>query len=324
MKIIVCTPAGRRKYLNILKQYILSDPNVHEWHLWQNCRNYNDLEYVRTLARENNKVRLIEIKGSDGTNRSVNGFYSFCNDPDVFYVKMDDDIVYIHPKAILNLFESAIKEKDFAIYWSPFVVNNAICSAVLSAKGVISTTKTLSLTAQASDYYGWRSPLFCRYLHETFLESVENGLLDQWLDDYVLSLGAQRFSINCIGFFGETVLRLGDQFCPLGVDDEEHISAKLPIITGLPGRLIGRALVVHYSFFTQEYYLNRFPEILARYAKLAKADDIYDNVYDFDMIGYIKRLWKSSKYYLKNVINNDFGLYLGKQKKAMRISMRVK
>lgn len=70
--------------------------------------------------------------------------------------------------------------------------------------------------------------------------------------------------------------------------------------------------------------MNRFPEILARYAKLAKADDLYGNVYDFDMIGYIKRLWKSSKYYLKNVINNDFGLYLGKQKRAMRISIRVK
>jgi len=36
MKVIAVTPAGRRRYLELLAKYVLSDEAVAEWHLWDN------------------------------------------------------------------------------------------------------------------------------------------------------------------------------------------------------------------------------------------------------------------------------------------------
>jgi hypothetical protein len=71
-------------------------------------------------------------------------------------------------------------------------------------------------------------------------------------------------SINCIGFFGADVARLGDLFCPLGVDDEEWISGVLPLLTRRVGRVLGGNTVAHYSFYTQEFVLNQ-TDILDKY-----------------------------------------------------------
>ena len=43
MKLIVVTPAGREKYLRLLSHYVLKSSDVHEWHLWDNCRLPEDL-----------------------------------------------------------------------------------------------------------------------------------------------------------------------------------------------------------------------------------------------------------------------------------------
>jgi hypothetical protein len=99
-RIVVVTPAGRRKYLDVLKHYILNDYSIDAWHLWDNCRSEADRRYIYELERISPKISIISIKGSDGSNASVNRFYTKCRDPDVFYIKMDDDIVYL-PKNFL-------------------------------------------------------------------------------------------------------------------------------------------------------------------------------------------------------------------------------
>ena len=73
-----------------------------------------------------------------------------------------------------------------------------------------------------------------------------------------------RFSINCLGVFGRDRNALGEAFCPIDVDDEEHISAFLPMLTKRPGQIIGDELVAHFSYYTQERVV-RDTDILARY-----------------------------------------------------------
>ncbi len=265
-KIIAVTPAGRKRYLEILKNYILKDNSIDEWHLWDNCRKEEDRKYIEELEKKHNKIKVIRVEKTDGTNRSVNQFYQLTNDINTFYIKIDDDIVYMTENLGEKLYSKALSEKDNYVWWSPLVVNNAICSYIFKHLGVIDTKAPLS--AQASCFIGWRSPVFCNNLHNAFLNSIKNNNISHWLLNQDFEVSLSRFSINTIGYFGETVKKLGEKFCPLGVDDEEYISATLPLLLGKPGKIIGSALVSHFAFNTQEEYLLRYSNILDEYAKI--------------------------------------------------------
>jgi hypothetical protein len=265
-RIVVVTPAGRRKYLDLLKHYILNDDSIDSWQLWDNCRNEEDRHYIHELERMSSKINVISVKGSDGSNLSVNRFYVHCRDPDVFYIKMDDDIVYLPKEFGKRLYNKAVGEKNNYTWWSPLVVNNAICTWLLKYHGRIHIGNGVS--AQAGCSYGWRNPVFAKALHEVFVQAVTTDNLSAFqVPDFEINLG--RFSINCIGFFGDFAASLSeDEFCPLGVDDEEWLSAVLPSRAGKPGRIAGDIVISHFSYFTQERALLYY-DILRKYYQLA-------------------------------------------------------
>jgi hypothetical protein len=267
-RIVAVTPAGRRHYLEVLKGYILRDDSIDEWQLWDNCRTIDDRLYIERLAQQHPKISLVRGKGSDGTNRSVNQFYHLLSDPHTFYIKLDDDIVYLPSDFGRELHERAARDKQKYLYWSPLVINNALCSWILKYHSKI--TVGSPLTASAGCTIGWRSPYFAIALHRAFCDALESGLTGRFkTGNFDVSLA--RFSINCIGFFGDEVARLGAEFCPLGVDDEEWLSAVLPSKLGKPGRIVGDVLIAHFSFFTQEDELLR-SDILERYYRVAGLD----------------------------------------------------
>jgi GT2 family glycosyltransferase len=253
-RIVAVTPAGRRHYLELLHHYIRQDHGIDEWQLWDNCRSAADRVYINALAERDPRIRVVRLAGTDGSNRSVNRFYPMANDGDTFYIKMDDDLVYLPPQLASRLYRRALAERERAIWWSPLIVNNAVCSALL--KHHSSLRITAGLTAQASCPIGWRNPLFAQRLHQAFLAALrsQRGAVFQIPD---VSLAGARFSINCIGFFGADQHALGEQFCPPGVDDEEWISAVLPVRSGRSGRVLGDMAVAHFSFYTQESALLR-------------------------------------------------------------------
>lgn len=262
-RIVVVTPAGRRAYLDLLRHYILRDRHVEEWHLWDNCRHVLDREYIESLARGEDRIRIVRMGDADGSNRCINAFYSTCSDSGTFYIKMDDDIVHLGEGTASNLLATAVAEKERFLWWSPVVVNNALCSWLLQQRGVLDTDR--ELTAQASCATGWKDPRFAVKLHRAFLAMLSRGERIV-IPDSTVSLS--RFSINCIGFFGEDVARYGSLFCPSGVSDEEWISAALPLRTGRPGRIVGAGCVAHYSFYPQERLLNS-TDVLDGYYALA-------------------------------------------------------
>lgn len=251
-KIVVVTPAGRKKYLNLLKAYILDDPVVSEWHLWDNCRSESDRVYIEDLAKAHDKIKIIKTDYADGTNSSVNRFYKFASDPNTFYFKVDDDIIYIKPGTFDRVYKTALTTKDDHIWWSPLVINNAVCSWILKYKSKLNIAANLS--AQAADSIGWRSPYFAKSLHALFLHQLERRNLEVFeVSNTEISGG--RFSINFIGFFGSEVKKDIIQFCPPAVDDEEWISAVLPALRDKRGLVVGDCLVSHFSYYTQERYL---------------------------------------------------------------------
>jgi hypothetical protein len=264
-KIICVTPAGRRRYLELLKRSIGRETEIHEWHLWDNCRRNEDRVYLNELARGGPRIKIIRIEGADGTNQSVNRFYRFCNDPEAFYLKVDDDMVYLPGNLSGRLYRQAAAERERYIWWSPLVVNNAICSWLIKHHSQVSIPGQLS--CQASYPRGWSDGQFAEFLHGQFLEALENGEVQKFcVPDFEVSLS--RFSINCIGFFGQDVLELGEGFCPPECDDEEWISAVLPSLTGRPGRIVGGLIAAHFSYFPQEAGLLR-SGILDHYYRIA-------------------------------------------------------
>ena len=264
-KIICVTPAGRRRYLELLIHYIRRETEIREWHLWDNCRSSDDRAYLNELARDNPKIKIIRIDGADGANTSVNRFYRFCNDPEAFYLKVDDDIVYLEENLSGRLYRQAAAERERYLWWSPLVVNNAVCSWLIKHHSQVPIEEELS--CQASFPRGWLDAEFAESLHRKFLAAIGNGEVRNFcVPDFEVSLS--RFSINCIGFFGKDVLELGERFCPPGCDDEEWISAVLPSMTGRPGRIVGGLVAAHFSFRVQEAGLLR-SGLLERYYRLA-------------------------------------------------------
>jgi hypothetical protein len=252
-KVVAVTPAGRRHYLELLRDYICADTTIDEWHLWDNCRNDADRRYIERLESAEHKVKVVRLSNVDGTNRSVNRFYRFCVEDDAFYIKVDDDIVYL-PKGFGGaLHRHALEEHERYLWWSPLVVNNSICSWLIKHHSRIRIDEEIS--CQASDRYGWSDPAFAEKMHRKFLGALHAGDISPfYVPNFQVSLA--RFPINCLGFFGADVKALGTDFCPPGVDDEEWISACLPARLQRPGRVIGNLVVAHSSFITQE------PELL--------------------------------------------------------------
>jgi hypothetical protein len=264
-KIIAVTPAGRRLYLECLKRYILADASIDEWHLWDNCRKESDRVYIRELAARHDKIRLVEVDGADGQVGSINRFYPHTRDVDAFYIKMDDDLVYLSPNLGRDLYERACAERGRFAWWSPLVINNAICSWLLKYHSKLRIDASLS--AWAACETGWRSAEFAYCLHDKFLEAAATNALHAFrVPDFEISLS--RFSINCLGYFGEDASASGAEFCPLNVDDEEWISAVWPSRIGRPGRILGNILVSHFSFYTHDKELRR-SDLVARYYRLA-------------------------------------------------------
>ena len=259
MKVIAVTPAGRRRYLELLAKYVLGDSAVTEWHLWDNCRDPADRAYIQTLTDP--RINIVSLANSQGDNRSINKFNRTMTDPDAFYVKLDDDICYLPPGFFGRFAAKVAASKTNAIWFSPLVINNAICSWLLSFHGKIRCSQPLSCMAACG--IGWRNPEFAVLLHRAFLNKLEaNQVESLHIPDATMTMG--RFSINCLGVFGKDRNALGDAFCPPGVDDEEHISAFLPMLTKRPGQIIGDEVVAHFSYYTQERVVLD-TDILARY-----------------------------------------------------------
>jgi hypothetical protein len=264
-RIVAVTPAGRRAYLEILLQHMLLQGDGIEWHLWDNCRKPEDRAYIEGIAAAHDFIRIVRCPDTDGKNRSINQFYHLCNDPDTFYVKLDDDIVWMEPGVIHGLYARAAADAARPVFVSPLVINNAVCAALMRDGAGLSIIGPLRQEAKCQ--LGWKHPGFAVALHRTFLGALESGHAGRFHTGRAHDLPMARFSINCIGFFGSDVCALGTAFCPLDVDDELWITEALTRQTGRIGRVYGDLVVSHFAFYTQEAALLN-TDTLDRYREL--------------------------------------------------------
>ncbi len=249
MRLVVVTPAGRERYLRLLSHFVLGSVEVDEWQLWENCRNEADRAYLHRLAASDPRCKLKQVEGADGGCGVIGEFFRFCDDPEALYLRLDDDIVFLEKEFFPKFVARAKTERGGALWFSPVVINNAICNWFLKYFSGIAIRGPVS--SQAMCPYTWRYAGFPMALHPVFIDAVRQNRLDLFrIPDAEIRFS--RFSINAIGFFGAEKAALGEYFYAPENNEEEWLSACLPALIGRHGKVFGDMTVAHFSYYTQE------------------------------------------------------------------------
>lgn len=279
--------------MRLLSHYVLGSPFVSEWHLWDNCRTREDREYLHALAASDPRCKLKQLPGANGGFGIIGAFFRFCDDPDAFYLRLDDDIVHVEEGLFERMLARATALRGSAIWFAPLIINNAVCAAIMKALARVRIQGPI--TCQAMCPFAWAHADFPIALHPVYIEAVRGGrLADFHVPDR--ELRASRFSINALGFFGADKLALGDLFMPPDMlGEEEWLSAALPIKLDNCGKVLGDMTVAHFSFYTQEHRLLQ-TDILDRYYALAGLPaPRYEKPVDKRRLKDILRPWKKPK-----------------------------
>jgi len=272
MKFVTVTPAGRRRYLEILASYLLRHRDViDEHHWWLNTREPEDVAFVHQLADQHPNFFHVVVKPMDRGLSLGGGIWTYlrdCVDPDTIYARLDDDICYMADDALANLRQFREQHPEpFLVLGN--IVNNAVCTHCYQQAGIVPTRWGV-VQNECMDERGWRSGPFARRLHRRFLLDVEQGRASRWRQSPMEIDGTRRFSVNAICWKGEDLAAIPERQVD-NIDEESFLTEDLPTRLGRPNVVCPEALFAHYAFWTQRRYLEwTAPEVLARYRRLAQ------------------------------------------------------
>lgn len=280
-KVVVTTPAGRRRYLEIFKKFIyrkMDEGVVDGWQLWQNTVDIGDIAYLASMEAENPRVKryfldeaIVPSWESYDALRTFEFFHN-AHDDDTIYVRFDDDIVWAADDAIEKMVKARIDHPDaFAIY--PNIINSTTCNAMHQQKGVLSQEAGKVHWFGENDgdpnyvyldAFNYTDSKFADLIHETFRKHHEAGTLSEYylpsrsFDRY------ERFSICSLAWWGK------DKIIP-GRVEEPQLSWEMPDLWKRPVWFCGDALMVHYAYHTHRPYLDGCePQKLDYYKKITK------------------------------------------------------
>jgi hypothetical protein len=243
-RVIAWTPYGRRRTYSILIKYLARDVArglVDEVWAFMNTDpvgQEDDIAYAHELNEQHDwfklKLRPEGINlGRLPKQRYTGLAYRYMIDPDAIYLRLDDDVLYLHDDAIENLVRARI-EMPAPIAIFPVIINNAICSHFLQACGKV-PLEWGHVTAYCMDPNGWASGPFAVKMHELLLSHVEAGTVeDLYLyQDYSLQPGTQ-FSVSCFASRGEDYAALPRPGVLVPDEEESWHTVHQPLATGRP------------------------------------------------------------------------------------------
>jgi len=277
-RVVVCVPCGRKKYLRVLLPFLLSERAkiVDEVQLWINTDVTEDLQYLKTVSDQfANKLRRVVNDGQivraayDAARSnfifadSICFFYKKTVEPDTIYIKLDDDMCWIHPDFFVNLCDDLIANEDRCFFVSANVMNIATSSKIYQDMGVVGTEAGIC-TSDARCPIGCIDGKFAKYLHERFLELHANDEVEKLYFESYEATGRHR--IGAIAYTGETFAKFGGH---VSAADEKDLTQIIARRLGLPMRTCGNALICHFASAHQRALLEDETDILDRYLKIA-------------------------------------------------------
>lgn len=270
MKKIIVTPAGRKRYLEILIEYLKKQKNdFDEYHLWVNTTNEEDINYMLKLESEIEWVKTVKINEPINGNLSICKFFKEYTDSDTAYLRLDDDIVYIENDAIKEIFNFRINNPEYFLVYGN-IINNSVITHIHQRIGAI-PTQPFGLNQYAcwqehgTPAMGWVDGNFASFVHENFITDLNNNDTNKYkFKKWILS-EYQRVSINVISWLGSEFSNFNGE---VGSDEEQWLSVDKPKMINKPNIIFGEKIFSHYAFFTQREivdnnnFVNKYREIL--------------------------------------------------------------
>lgn len=283
-RLVTVTPAGRKRYVEILANYLLRNRHViaeHRW--WVNTRNPEDVAYLLRLTdRYPDFFRLViqPHREAEPIGHAIWRFMATCVDPGTVYLRLDDDICFVGEGAIEAIYRRRLADpRPFLVLGN--IVNNAICSHFHQAAGLIPAWWG-DIRQDCMDPVGWGSGAMAVRIHRWFHELVRRGRLDTLAAVPFPFDGRRRFSINAICWNGSDMAALPE--CRRNdVDEEPFLTAEAPDRLDRPNVICPEAIFGHFAFYTQRRFVESMaPELLHHYRRLsaaAVAADVNDSAW---------------------------------------------
>jgi len=267
-KVVCVTPAGRRRYLSILQQYVRRDFGlIDEWHLWVNTGDVEDLAYLRCLASEDPRVGLLTCDTTvPFCSGRIGSFLPYAAEPDVIYVRFDDDVVWVQEGAVERLIRYKLANPQLFLVGGN-VLNNPVSTFRQCRVGALALPPVDDAYNDLRGLTDFHGPV-----HEQFLAEPNKQAF--YFPSEVLPVG-QRFGIHFICWEGNRFAQFGGRIPHL--DEENWLTNEAPLQFGEATGLCGDALAVHYAYSTQriegggsrEYgFQDPNPDLLERYRQL--------------------------------------------------------
>lgn len=262
-KVVVNTAVGRRRYLKLLFPQVLSSEIVDRYDLWINTLDKIDIAFFEAVAQKYPKVNLIwQPQGIINGIYSIAEFYSFCQEENTIYIKLDDDIVWIDPTFFEEICRFRVDNPQYFLI-SPLVINNGICNYILQNRELIKFNQNISCQAYDMKFY---NGYIAKEIHEWF---IANYLKNQsysrlYCGEQIVSL--QRFAINAVAWFGGAMKKFDGKV--IG-DDEEFLTVEYPGKHNLISCFDCNTIVSHFSFSVQRSFLDT-TSILNEYESIIK------------------------------------------------------
>lgn len=274
-KVIGITPAGRKRYLEVLIPHLLNQKSIIQNHIfWLNTTNEDDIQFIKEqcLAHPDffsYQEPRIPVEG----NKSISHFFKDCIDPDAIYIRFDDDICWIEENAVEELVKFRINNPQYFIIFGN-IVNNSICNILHQRFGSLSLNigELQNLSYTCLDPEGWGNGKTAEQVHKHFIDKLlSNRISDYFFDQWIL-LNYERFSVNFMAFFGSDFARfdgLVGQTEEDFMEEEPWLTEYKPKIEHRPNCVCGTALFTHFAFFPQRDYLESQTDLLRTYHNIA-------------------------------------------------------
>lgn len=270
-KLVVVTPAGRRRYMEIALPYILRERGfIDEYRIWINTTNQEDLDYFNQIQAQYPDFITLETCPNPNETRigvggwAIHNFFVNTIDENTVYIRVDDDIVWFDEDYFKKMYYFRISYPDF-FFVSGNIINNSLCDHMHQRQGVYPPQPVFGYTCL--DEHGWANPSTAVYKHNTFLENVTNNDISKYrfcgawtLDKY------ERISINSLCWFGKDFKAFGGVVAD---DEEPWLSSIKPAEVQRVGCVNGQALCVHFAFYTQRPHIESTTALLSEYKKLS-------------------------------------------------------
>lgn len=260
-KVVCVTPAGRKRYIDVLARYIRRDwVLIDEWHLWQNTENAADigcLEWHGGDLLQPTVIRTVSAPGPYNAARICH-FFPYACEPGTIYLRFDDDIVWVQPGAIERMLAFRLAHPEYFLVGGN-IVNNPVCAHRHQRVGALVVDHKIE--NHYIDEIAWK------YLGP---EQHAQFLLQRNKDAYhfpheQLRMN-QRFGIQFISWLGDEFAKFGGKLPH--EDEEKWLTAEAPGQFGKPNALCGTALAVHFAYTEQRRTLDALGT-LDHYAQLA-------------------------------------------------------